>query len=126
LGVKVMFTELDLGVLPNPWDSDAADINMKAGYNEKMNPYPNGLPDSMQEKLSTGYENLFLLFLKHKDVISRITFWGVNDGQSWLNNWPVRGRTNYPLLFDRNFKPKPAFYKVIEAKKNFKPQKKGF
>jgi len=126
LGVKVMFTELDLGVLPNPWDSDAADINMKAGYNEKMNPYPNGLPDSMQEKLSTGYENLFLLFLKHKDVISRITFWGVNDGQSWLNNWPVRGRTNYPLLFDRNFKPKPAFYKVIEAKKNFKTQKKGF
>jgi len=126
LGVKVMFTELDLGVLPTPWDSDAADINMKAGYNEKMNPYPNGLPDSMQEKLSTGYENLFLLFLKHKDVISRITFWGVNDGQSWLNNWPVRGRTNYPLLFDRNFKPKPAFYKVIEAKKNFKPQKKGF
>ena len=126
LGIKVMFTELDLGVLPNPWDSDAADVNMKAAYNAKMNPYPNGLPDSMQVKLSTGYENLFLLFLKHKDIVSRITFWGVYDGQSWLNNWPIRGRTNYPLLFDRNFKPKPAFYKVIEAKKNFKTQKKGF
>jgi endo-1,4-beta-xylanase len=118
LGIKVMFTELDLGVLPNPWDSDAADVNMKAEYSAKMNPYPNGLPDSMQVKLSKGYEDLFQLFLKHKDKVSRVTFWGVNDGQSWLNDWPIRGRTNYPLLFDRSFKPKPAYYKVLEAKKN--------
>jgi endo-1,4-beta-xylanase len=125
LGIKVMFTELDLGVLPNPWDSDAADVNMKAEYSAKMNPYPNGLPDSMQVKLSKGYEDLFQLFLKHKDKVSRVTFWGVNDGQSWLNDWPIRGRTNYPLLFDKNFKPKPAYYKVIELKT--KPQsKKGF
>ena len=113
LGVKVMFTELDLGVLPNPWDGDAADVNMKAEYSAKMNPYPNGLPDSVQSILTKGYEDLFKLFLKHKDKISRVTFWGVNDGQSWLNGWPIPGRTNYPLLFDRNFKPKPAYYKVI-------------
>jgi endo-1,4-beta-xylanase len=56
------------------------------------------------------------LFLKYKDNISRVTFWGVNDGQSWLNGFPVRGRTNYPLLFDRQFKPKPAFYAVIDTK----------
>jgi len=116
LGIKVMFTELDLGVLPNPWDSDAADVNLKAEYSEKMNLYTKGLPDSMQVKFTKGYEDLFKLFLKHKDKISRITFWGVNDGQSWLNNWPIRGRTNYPLLFDREFKPKPAFYKVIALK----------
>ncbi|MBL7740805.1 MAG: endo-1,4-beta-xylanase [Chitinophagaceae bacterium] len=116
LGIEVMFTELDLGVLPNPWDSDAADVNMKAEYSAKMNPYPNGLPDSMQVKLTKGYEDLFNLFLKYKKEISRITFWGVNDGQSWLNGWPIRGRTNYPLLFDREFKPKPAFYRVIETK----------
>lgn len=125
LGIKVMFTELDLGVLPNPWDSDAADVNMKAEYSAKMNPYPNGLPDSMQVKLTKSYEDLFNLFLKHKDKVSRVTFWGVNDGQSWLNGWPIRGRTNYPLLFDREFKPKPAFYKVIETKTN-PSQKKGF
>lgn len=117
LGIKVMFTELDLGVLPNPWDSDAADVNMKAEYTAKMNPYANGLPDSMQVKLTKGYEDLFKLFLKHKDKISRVTFWGVNDGQSWLNGWPIPGRTNYPLLFDRNFKPKPAFDAVIALKK---------
>lgn len=117
LGIKVMFTELDLSVLPNPWDGDAADVNMKATYAANMNPYAGGLPDSMQVKLTKGYEDLFKLFLKHKDKISRITFWGVNDGQSWLNGWPIAGRTNYPLLFDRNFKPKPAFDAVIALKK---------
>jgi endo-1,4-beta-xylanase len=116
LGIKVMFTELDLGVLPNPWDSDAADVNKKAEYNAKMNPYPTGLPDSIQSKLSKGYKDLFTLFLKYKGKIGRVTFWGVNDGQSWLNNWPIQGRTNYPLLFDREFKPKQAFYSVIETK----------
>ena len=113
LGVKVMFTELDLGVLPNPWDSDAADVNMKATYSAKMNPYMNGLPDSVQVKFNEGYESLFKLFVKHKDKISRITFWGVHDGQSWLNGWPIKGRTNYPLLFDRQYKAKEAYYKVI-------------
>jgi endo-1,4-beta-xylanase len=117
LGIQVMFTELDLGVLPNPWDGDAADVNMKATYSAKMNPYAAGLPDFMQAKLTSGYEALFKLFLKHKDKISRVTFWGVNDGQSWLNGWPIPGRTNYPLLFDRDFKPKPAFDAVIALKK---------
>lgn len=116
LGIEVMFTELDLSVLPNPWDANVADVNKTAANNERMNPYSAGLPDSMQIKLTKGYEDLFNLFLKYSDKISRITFWGLNDGQSWLNDWPIRGRTNYPLLFDRNFKPKPAFYKVIETK----------
>ncbi|HMO62561.1 MAG TPA: endo-1,4-beta-xylanase [Ferruginibacter sp.] len=117
LGIKVMFTELDLTVLPNPWDSDAADVNMTATYSALMNPYPNGLPDSEQLKLTNAYVQLFKLFLKHKDKISRVTFWGVSDGQSWLNGWPIPGRTNYPLLFDRNYKPKPAFDAVIALKK---------
>lgn len=116
LGVKVMFTELDLGVLPNPWDSDAADVNQRAEYSEKMNPYKNGLPDSVLQQQTKAYEDLFRLFLKHKDKVSRVTLWGVHDGQSWLNDWPIRGRTNYPLLFDRNYLPKPAYYKVMELK----------
>jgi endo-1,4-beta-xylanase len=116
LGIKVMFTELDLGVLPNPWDGDAADVSLKAEYSAKMNPYANGLPDSIQAKLTKGYQDLFRLFLKYKNNISRITFWGVNDGQSWLNGWPIAGRTNYPLLFDRAFKPKPAYHAVIALK----------
>lgn len=117
LGIKVMFTELDLGVLPNPWDGDAADVNMKAEYNAKMNPYAAGLPDSVAAQQAKSYSDLFKLFLKHTNKISRVTLWGVNDGQSWLNGWPIPGRTNYPLLFDRNFKPKPAFTAVMEAVK---------
>jgi endo-1,4-beta-xylanase len=116
LGIEVMFTELDLGVLPNPWDHNTADVNQTAAYNAKINPYANGLPDSVQAIQAKAYENLFRLFLKYKKNIGRVTFWGVDDGQSWLNDWPVRGRTNYPLLFDRNFKPKPAFYKVVGLK----------
>ncbi|MGZ3937867.1 MAG: endo-1,4-beta-xylanase [Flavisolibacter sp.] len=117
LGVKVAFTELDLSVLPNPRGRvNSADINQTAEYNAQINPYTKGLPDSMQQKLATAYADLFTLFLKYKDAISRVTFWGVNDGQSWLNGFPVRGRTNYPLLFDRQYNPKPAFYKVIETK----------
>ena len=48
-------------------------------------------------------------------VIDRVTFWGVGDGDSWLNNWPVRGRTSYPLLFDRGDRPKPAFDAVMSV-----------
>jgi endo-1,4-beta-xylanase len=117
LGVKVMFTELDLSVLPNPWDRDNADISATAGNSTGKDPYPNGLPDSVQNILAKGYADLFTLFLKHKDKIGRITFWGVHDGQSWLNNFPIRGRTNYPLLFDRAYTAKPAFYAVIATKK---------
>lgn len=117
LGIKVMITELDIEVLPRNFQG--ADVNQRMQNNAQMNPYTNGLPDSIQQKLAEDYAALFKLFLKYKDQISRVTFWGVNDGQSWLNNWPIAGRTNYPLLFDRNFKPKPAFYAVIETKKNF-------
>lgn len=115
LGIKVMFTELDIEVLPRNFQG--ADVNQRMKEDPALNPYVKGLPDSVQQKLADDYETLFKLFLKHKDKVSRITFWGVNDGQSWLNGWPVSGRTNYPLLFDRNFEPKPAFYKVVNIKK---------
>jgi len=113
LGIDVMFTELDLGVLKNPWDNNTANVGDTAKGDSSMNPYVNGLPDSVAQIQSKAYGDVFRLFLKYKTNVTRITFWGVNDGQSWLNNWPIGGRTNYPLLFDRNFKPKPAFYSVI-------------
>lgn len=115
LGLKVMFTELDIEVLPRNFSG--ADISQRMKEDSSLNPYVNGLPDSVQQQLASDYEQLFKLFLKHKDKITRITFWGVHDGQSWLNGWPVRGRTNYPLLFDRQLQPKPAFYRVVGLKK---------
>lgn len=123
LGLKVMFTEVDLEVLPRNFQG--ADVNQRTAENPALNPYAKGIPDSVLQQQARDYEDLFRLFLKHKDKITRVTFWGVNDGQSWLNGWPIRGRTNYPLLFDRAFKPKPAFYKVLDAKKNY-VEKKAF
>lgn len=116
LGIKVAFTELDITVLPNPWDLKGADINQKFEGNEKMNPYPKALPDSIQNKLAERYEGIFKLFLKHKDKISRVTFWGVHDGQSWLNDWPIKGRTNYPLPFDADLKHKKAYNSILRLK----------
>jgi len=119
LGIKVMITELDVTVLPNPWDLNGAAVEQSYEQFEgdpTMNPYPNGVPDSVQTKLAERYEDIFELFLKHKDKISRVTFWGVQDGQSWLNGWPINGRTNHPLLFDREYLPKKAFKAVIDLK----------
>jgi endo-1,4-beta-xylanase len=123
LGIKVMFTELDIEVLKR--DFQGADVSQRVASNPELNPYVNGLPDSVQQQLANDYESLFKLFLKYKDNVTRVTFWGVADGNSWLNGWPVRGRTNYPLLFDRQYKPKPAYYKVIglKTKKNTEQQK---
>jgi endo-1,4-beta-xylanase len=118
LGIEVMFTELDLSVLPNPSDHSTADVGQTSANRAGKNPYPNGLPDSVQNIQATAYAGLFRLFLRYKDKISRVTFWGVNDGQSWLNDWPIRGRTNYPLLFDRKGQPKKAFFSVIAVKSN--------
>jgi len=115
LGLKVMITELDLEVLPRT--IQGADVSQRTTPDAQANPYVNGLPDAVQQQLAADYEALFRLFLKHRDKLTRVTFWGVNDEQSWLNNWPVRGRTNHPLLFDRNSQPKPAFYNVVALKK---------
>jgi endo-1,4-beta-xylanase len=117
LGVKVMFTELDISPLPSPWKMPTADISVKFGNNPTMNPYSNGLPDSIQTKLAERYAAVFELFNKHADKISRVTFWGLHDGQSWKNNFPIRGRTDYPLLFDRNLKPKKAYYAIMATVK---------
>jgi len=122
LGVKVAITELDVSVLPNPWDLEGAEISQNFENNEEMNPYAEGLPDSVQVQLANRYKDIFDIFLKHKDKISRVTFWGVNDGASWLNGFPIRGRTNYPLLFDRDLKPKAAYDSIIALRKRFDQQ----
>ena len=120
LGVKVMVTEMEINVLPTPVWLYGAEISKTAEYRDSLNPYVAGLPDSVQNMLTDRYAELFRLLLKHKKTISRVTFWGVHDGYSWKNNWPIPGRTNYPLLFDRNYQPKPAYYAVIEQAKKMK------
>ncbi|RPA66652.1 endo-1,4-beta-xylanase [Cyclobacteriaceae bacterium YHN15] len=105
-GFKVMVTELDVDVLPRPRASEGADLNKNYALDEKFNPFTEGLPKEIEEQFIKRYADIFTVLYKHRDKISRITFWGLHDGASWLNNWPVRGRTNYPLLFDRRFEIK--------------------
>jgi endo-1,4-beta-xylanase len=115
LGLKVMITELEVDPLPSAFQYSSAEITRRADLRAELNPYVDGLPPEKQAALAERYGQLFRVYLKHSDVISRVTLWGVHDGASWLNNWPVRGRTSHPLLFDRQLKPKPAFEAVLQA-----------
>lgn len=115
LGVKVNITELDINVLPDAGAGNGADVGLNVASDPALNPYTNGLPASVQQALARRYAELFAVYVKHHADMERVTFWGVTDAGSWLNDWPVRGRTNYPLLFDRASQPKPAFISVLET-----------
>jgi len=116
-GMRIHLTELEVDVLPVAWEHTGAEISDEFEYSEELNPYPDGLPSHMQDKLTERYVELFKLFLKHRDKIDRVTFWGTHDGESWKNDFPVGGRTNYPLLFDRDLQPKPAYYAVSDLRR---------
>lgn len=113
-GVDVHITELDLSVLPSPWNRSGAEISDQAAYMESMNPYKDALPDSASQALNDRYAELFGLFLKHEDKIKRVTTWGLADQHSWKNGWPIPGRTDYPLLFNRDFQPKPVVEEIMK------------
>jgi endo-1,4-beta-xylanase len=118
LGVKVMVTEMDISVLPSPDWNRGADIATNIEYKEKLNPYTQGMPDSARVALDQRYSDFFKLFLKYDDVFTRVTVWGVNDALSWKNGFPVRGRTDYPLLFDRKNQPKSVVQVLIDLANN--------
>lgn len=117
LKVKIMITELDLTVLPFPQKEISADIALNYKYDSKLNPYINGITDSASAAFDNRLGAFFKLFIKYKDNISRVTMWGLSDKDSWKNDFPVKGRTDYPLLFDRNYQPKPIVKKLTEINK---------
>lgn len=125
-GVDVHITELDVDVLPRHPDmwSGGADVRLRLQSDPTLDPYKDGLPDSLQQQLAQRYADIFRLFIKHGDTIKRVTFWGPSDKYSWLNSWPIKGRTNYPLLFDREGRAKPACHAVIDlVNKHSSPEK---
>ena len=73
--------------------------------------------EALQQALAQRYADIMAVLVKNKAHVTRVTFWGLTDGQSWKNDFPIKGRTNYPLLFDRQAQPKPAFDAVIAAAK---------
>lgn len=114
LGIGVMVTELDVDVLPSRGTAGVADISRREMADKSLDPYTSGLPDGIQEKLRQRYTDLFGVYLRHRAAITRVTIWGLDDGQSWLNDFPIPGRTNHALLFDRALNPKPAFFAVLQ------------
>ena len=121
LGLKVMITELDVDVLPLTREGQVIGTVMAhpqfqlPEFKRYLDPYRDGLPPDVQQQLGARYAELFALFHRKRDVIDRVSLWGVHDGMSWKNDYPVPGRINYPLLFDRARQPKPALDAVLRV-----------
>lgn len=119
LGVKVMITELDIDMLPFSKEGQMTGKALydpalqRAEFMRYLNPYPEGLPAEVEQEVADRYEQIMRTIWRKRDKISRVTFWGLHDGVSWKNDYPIPNRTNYPLLFDRQLQKKPAFYQVV-------------
>ena len=118
-GVKVMVTELDVDVLPLTREGQIIGQGMAhpqfqlPEFKRFLDPYREGLPEAVQRQLADRYAELFALFLRKRERLARVSVWGVADDMSWKNGYPIPGRTNYPLLFDRARQPKPALEAVL-------------
>ncbi len=119
LGVKVMITELDVDVLPLTKEGQIVGQGMThpqfqlSEFEAFLDPYRDGLPDAVQQQLAERYAELFRIFHGRRDRLHRVSVWGVEDGMSWKNGYPIPNRTNYTLLFDRQGQPKPALDAVL-------------
>ncbi len=113
-GVKVMITEWDMSVLPTV--NSGANVADTVSFNDVLNPYLTELPDSVAVVWNERMGTFFRLFERHSDIISRVTVWGLSDGDSWRNDWPIKGRKDYPVLFDRNYQPKPFVQQLLKKK----------
>jgi len=102
LGLEVQITELDVTTYSN--------YHGEGGKNQVQETQP--YSKEVEDRLADNYKTYFEVMHKNADKITSVTFWGLDDGRTWLNGFPVRGRTDYPLLFDKELKPKKAYYSV--------------
>lgn len=103
LGLKVQITELDISVYRKEHDARerrAEDANTEFSAER-------------EQKQIEVYKMAFELFRKHRNTVSSVTFWNVSDRYSWLDNFPVQNRKDYPLLFDKDLQPKKAYWEVV-------------
>lgn len=112
-GVMINVSELDLNVLPTPEEFGGAEVSQNFQYSAEMDPYADGLDVRNAGIIDERWQSLFMLYREHAHQIKRVCVWGVGDGDSWLNNWPIPGRHAYGLLFDRDYEPKPVVNDII-------------
>lgn len=103
LGLKVQITELDISIYP--WEKNTR--SLRPGEEDAYTA-------ELAKKQADKYAEVFKVFRDYKDVITGVTFWNISDKYSWLDEYPVKGRKNYPLLFDQNLQPKKAYWKVVD------------
>ena len=102
LGLPIHITELDVNAAQSGQSNQSADISQNTLSGS------GGVMASADQKLAEQYSNLFRVFLKHRQQIKLVTFWGVTDRDSWRS-------FGNPLLFDREGKPKHCFQAVIQT-----------
>jgi len=117
-GVKILITEWDISILPSPFEG--AEISKNFTYSKEMDPYREAVPDSVQQKWNKRILDMFGLFLKYNDAIDRVTIWGLTDNTTWLNNFPIHGRKDYPVIFDRNNQRKSVVDEMIKLAEKYK------
>lgn len=117
LGLPSQFTELDLSVLPNPYGFAGANISDNFKYSEKMDPYKKALPEKVQKQADDFWLDFFRMLIRNKENVLRVGFWCFNDANSWRNDFPIRGRTDYATLFTRDNSAKPTIKKLIDLVK---------
>ncbi|WP_334076841.1 endo-1,4-beta-xylanase [Paenibacillus sanfengchensis] len=96
LGLQLQLTELDMSVFR--FDDKRTDLT---------EPTP-----ELLEAQAERYEAVFRLLKEYRNEITSVTFWGAADDYTWLNDFPVRGRKNWPFLFDGGHRPKPAYDRI--------------
>lgn len=104
LGLKIQITELDISVYPKEHNA----------RERRAEDYDTVFSAEKENKQIEMYRMCFKLFRKYSSSISGVTFWNISDRHSWLDNFPVRGRKDYPLLFDKNLKPKKAYWEIVK------------
>lgn len=101
-GVDVQLTETDMSILPNPYTG--ADVSTRFDYTPEKDPYKNGITADQLKPWQKRFKELFAIINKYSKNVKRVTFWGITDASSWKNDFPIKGRTDYPLPFDREGK----------------------
>jgi GH35 family endo-1,4-beta-xylanase len=102
LGLTIQITELDVTTYTS-YHGDGAKNQV-----QQTQPYSK----EVEDRLADSYKRFFEVLHKNAGKVTSVTFWGLTDGMSWLNGFPVRGRSDYPLLFDKDMKPKKAYYSI--------------
>jgi endo-1,4-beta-xylanase len=125
LGVPTFFSELDLSVLPNPYGFSGANVSDRFTYTPEKDPFKEGLTKEKEAEINQYWVDFYKMLIPHKDNILRVNFWCLNDANSWRNDFPIQGRSDYATLYDRQNQPKGMIQEIINLVKPEQTTKKN-